>query len=271
MKKQIIKLLSSISPKVVANLAYKALTNPQVMKLRDYEIEFLDKADKERIKFGDFDIQTYRWGNQNDEKILLIHGWEGQAGNFTDIIQKLLDNNYYVIAFDGPSHGFSSKGPTSLFEFSDLVGKMIRDYKCKKLLSHSFGGVATTNALFNNQDIEIDKYVLLTTPDKFIQRIEDVSERMGITEKVKKLLINNLERELNVDVKQISVSDFVKKIKVNKSLIIHDKNDKIIPIVQSRNVHKNWRNSQFQEIEGTGHFRILRTEEVIDTVVKFMN
>mgnify|MGYP001953379095 CR=1 FL=1 len=52
-----------------------------------------------------------------------------------------------------------------------------------------------------------------------------------------------------------------------KSLIIHDINDKVIPISRSKNVHKNWAVSKFMEVEGTGHFRILRTKEVINSVI----
>lgn len=271
MKKQIAKILSNIAPRMVAEFAYKTLTNPQIKKLRAHELELLDKAQKEKISFGEFDIQSYKWGNQDHEKILLIHGWEGQAGNFTDIIEELLKHNYHVISFDGPSHGFSSKGKTSLFEFSDLVGKMIRDNECRKLISHSFGGVATTYALFRNLDIKIDKYALLTTPDKFSQRINDVGKSVGITEKVKDKLIEKLENEIKIKVAEANVSSFVKKIKVNHSLIIHDKDDKVIPIEQSRNVYQNWEGCDFKEIEGTGHFRILRTQEAIDAVVEFMS
>jgi len=271
MKSQIVKILSHLSPRMMSNLAYKVLTNPQVKKLRAHESVMLDKAKKAKIKFGEFDIQTYEWGNSKHEKILLIHGWEGQAGNFTDLIKGLLDKEYHVIAFDGPSHGFSSRGSTSLFEFSGLIGTMIKKYQSKKLVSHSFGGVATTFALFNNQDIEIDKYVLLTTPDKFTQRINDVANFVGITEQVKQLLIDRLEEEMDGEVQDFNVSDFVKEIRVEQSLIIHDKNDKVIPIAQSQNVCDNWKNCQIKVIEGTGHFRILRTNTVIDQVIAFMN
>jgi len=270
-RKRIIRILSTIAPYKVAQLAYKTLTNPQVRKLRVHELELLDKSKKEVKRFEGFEIQTYRWGNPKDEKILLIHGWEGQAGNFADIIKELLENNFYVIAFDGPSHGFSSKGKTSLFEFSDLVGEMIKESECRKLISHSFGGVATTLALFNNQNIEIDKYALLTTPDKFKDRIDDVGRSVGITTKVKKILIEKLEGEMGVKVSEANVSSFVKGINVKKSLIIHDKNDKVISVEQSKNVHKNWEVSTFREIEGTGHFRILRTPKVCDEVIRFMN
>ena len=271
MKKQFIKILSTISPSMVAEIAYSTLTNPQRKKLRAHELEFLDKAQKEKIKFGEFDIQTYKWGKPEGEKILLIHGWEGQAGNFTDIINELLKNHYYIISFDGPSHGFSSKGKTSLFEFSDLVGKMIKDYGCKKLISHSFGGVATTFALSQNQDLQIDSYVLLTTPDKFSQRIADVAELTGVSDGVVRRLRSRLEEELDVEIDALNVSDFVKSIQVNRSMIIHDKDDKIIPIDRSKNVHENWEGNIFVEIEGTGHFRILRTESVLKQVLEFIS
>lgn len=70
---------------------------------------------------------------------------------------------------------------------------------------------------------------------------------------------------------EANVSSFVREIKVSKSLIIHDKNDKVIPIEQSNNVYQNWNVCNFKEIEGTGHFRILRNNEVAELVINFMN
>jgi len=148
---------------------------------------------------------------------------------------------------------------------------MIRKYGVKKLVSHSFGGIATTYALFNNPDLNIDRYVLLTTPDKFMQRINDVAEQTGITNKVKNRLIQRLEKETKTDVSTLNVSDFVKTIHVSKSLIIHDTKDTIIPIEHAKNVQKNWRSCEFLEIQGTGHFRILRTQSVIDKTLEFLD
>jgi len=270
MHKKIIRFLSFLLPRLVSSLAYRTLMNPQVRKLRKHELDFLAQAEKRIIKHRGLDIQTYRWGNALDEKILLIHGWEGQAGNFTDVVQKLLESQYYILAFDAPSHGFSSKSKTSLFEFGDFVEYIIKDFNCKKLISHSMGGVMTTYALFKNQDLRIDKYVLLTTPDKFTEKISLLINDLGISKKVETLLINKIESEMEVNVRELNVSNFVKNINVKKALIIHDKNDQVIPISQPRNVNANWKESQLIEIEGTGHFRILRTEEVIKSVVEFL-
>jgi len=270
MKKLLVRIASNLFPNQITSFAYDQLTNPQVRKLRENELGTLEKAEKEKYKFKDFDIQLYTWKG-GDKKVLLIHGWEGQAGNFSDLIEKLLADGFTVHSFDAPSHGFSSKGRTSLFEFTELVGIIIKKFDVKLLVSHSFGGVATTYALFENQDIEIEKYVLITTPDKFIERIDDVAEMVGINDKVKNRLISRLENETNNDVRNLNVSEFVKYIKVEKSLIIHDTNDKVIPISRSKNVHQNWIVSEFMEIEGTGHFRILRTPEVIDKVINYLN
>jgi pimeloyl-ACP methyl ester carboxylesterase len=261
--------LSTFFPNQVTDFAYQQLSNPQIKKLRPNELSVLDRSEKEKFTFGDFEIQTYKWQG-GDKKVLLIHGWEGQAGNFAELIEKLVANHFTVYAFDGPSHGFSSKGPTSLFEFTQLVGVLIRKYEVSKLVSHSFGGVATTFALSNNLDLKIDKYVLLTTPDTFLERIEDVSAQIGITEKVKNKLIKRLETETLLDVRGLGVSTFVKTINVGKSLIIHDKNDTIIPIQRSRNVYNNWEACEFLEIEGTGHFRILRTNFVLEKTLEFL-
>ncbi len=269
MKKSIIKIISKLFPNQVVSFAYNQLTNPQIKKARPHELVVLDKAEKETLKFYDFDIQLYTWkGGEN--KVLLIHGWEGQAGNFADIIEQLIEQKYTVYAFDAPSHGLSSRGRTSLFEFTELVGILIRKYAVTKLISHSFGGVATTYALYSNQDLKIDKYLLFTVPDRFIERINHVVQTVGVTENVKNKLIKRLEKETKINVNDLNVSDFVKTIQVKKALIIHDKQDTIIPISCSKNVHNHWANSEFLEINDTGHFRILRTKSVIEKGLEFL-
>ena len=269
MNPALVKTISMAAPRLVVSFAYNMLTNPQVKKLRDHENEVLAKADQEDFAFKGFNIKLYQWG-QGAKKILLIHGWEGQAGNFADLINQLLEEDYTIYAFDGPSHGYSSKGKTSMFEFTELVALLIRRFEVKKLVSHSFGGVATTFALYDNPDIQIDQYLLLTTPDRFVERIDDVAGAIGITEKVKSLLIRKLESETGRDVRQLNVSDFVKSIQVKEALIIHDKDDKVIPINRSQNVVDQWPSARFLEVSGTGHFRILRDQVVLKHVIEFL-
>lgn len=269
MNKTIVRIITGLFPNLFLKIALDKFSNPQIRKLRDREIEVLNSSNQSTILFNNFKIRTYEWKGSND-KILLIHGWEGQAGNFTDLIQQLRQKDFHIFAFDAPSHGFSSRGKTDFFEFGDLVAKLIKEYKVKKLISHSFGGVATTYALFNNLEIEIEKYGLFTTPDKFIERIEDVSKQYGVHENLINKLINKLEKDYKINPREIGVSSFVKEIKVEQAIVFHGKEDKVIPIEKSRNVCRNWEQATLIEVEGTGHFAILRNEQVLNKMIEFI-
>lgn len=238
-------------------------------KLRAHESEILARANQEDFLFGDYTIRRYIW-NEGHESVLLIHGWEGQAGNFAELIEVLIEAGFTVHSFDGPSHGFSSKGSTSVFEFTQLVELIIRKYQVRKLVSHSFGGVAGTYALWQNRDLKIEKYALLTVPDRFIERIDQVSAQVGITEKVKKRLIDKLERKFDVVASDLNVSDWVMQIDVRQARIWHDYSDNVIPLSQSESVNRAWSASELRVVKNTGHFRILRTKRVIDGVVDFL-
>ena len=90
-----------------------------------------------------------------------------------------------------------------------------------------------------------------------------------MSQKVQQRLIRRLAKQ-NIDVSAFNVSDFVQHINVDKALILHDINDRVLPIEQSRNVHRHWPSSRLVEVEGTGNFRILRTESVLDQVLEFI-
>jgi pimeloyl-ACP methyl ester carboxylesterase len=269
MKKQIIKLAGHLFPNVLVNMAFRSLTNPQVMKLRKNEFAVLELATKSQYAFENFRIQTYSWG-KGRKKVLLVHGWEGQAGNFNTLIERLLLEDFSVYAFDGPSHGFSSRGTTSIVAFTKLVGEMIKFFAVDRVVSHSFGAVATTYALSTNPDLELDKYVLLTTPNEFSDRIDYVAEQVGISKRIKQKLILKLEKELGIDVKALKVSDWVQQVKVKKALILHDKNDRVLPLHVSQAVNAQWDACSLEEVEGTGHFKILKEKKVLDRIVTFL-
>jgi len=255
----------------MAKIAFNRLKNPRAHNLGNAEPPIMKQASMEDFQFGRFEIRTYHWNKKNEKaKVLLIHGWEGQAANFSALIEKLVEEGYRVSAFDGPSHGKSSKGKTSLFEFTELVGLLIREFEANILISHSFGSVAAAYALYNNPDLTIDKFVLVTAPDKFMDRIDYVSEQLGLTVGVKDKLILLLEQETGLDLGTMNVSDFVGRINVKQSLIVHDVNDKVVSIDQSRNVHQKWKRSALEEVKGTGHFRILKSDKVQDKIIQFI-
>jgi esterase/lipase len=270
LKKIIIHFFSSIFPNIFVSIAYKHLTTPQIHRLRPHEAAVLEIAIQSNFSFEGFNIKTYEWG-KGSKTVLLIHGWEGQAGNFSDLIEILINDGYTVYAFDGPSHGASSIGSTSLFEFNKLVVRLIKFYKVKHLVSHSFGGVATSIGLGMFPEIKIKRYVLFTTPNQFIDRIQFVTDVMGISNLVTKRLIKKIEFEEGIIVGDMNVADYIQKASVERALILHDINDKVLSIGQSREVDAVWDQAHLEEITGTGHYRILRTKSVLQKALDFLN
>jgi pimeloyl-ACP methyl ester carboxylesterase len=266
----LLRLASLLFPRWVARQAYRQLTQPQVRKLRDHEQAVLDQAEKSRLDFQGFDIQLYQWG-QGTDAVLLVHGWEGQAGNFSDWVSPLLAAGFTVYAFDAPSHGHSSPGQASLFEFGQLVEVLIERLAVRKLLSHSFGGVATTFALQDRPDLHIEKYGVLTIPNRFLDYVEDLSQRLGMTAAVQKRLLDRVHRETGYDPADMVVGQFVQRISsVQSVLILHDEADRVIPLAKAQDVAAAWPIAHLEPITGTGHFRILRTPAVVERMVGWL-
>ena len=256
-------------PKFFVDKAYNYLIHPIQFKIRLHEKSILDKAQKSRKTFNHFEIQCYQWG-RGSKKILLVHGWEGHAGNFAALIERLIKADYTVLSFDGPSHGASSQGKTSSFEFTDLVASLIRDYRPNALVSHSFGSVASIIALGKNPDVSIDHYIGITVPNKLRERLEEIARFLGLPYKIVTKLVAQLEATHDIKVDEINVEDYAPKSSVKKALLIHDTNDRVLPVEKSREVAHKWPEAQLIEVTGTGHYKILGAEKVLDKVMDFL-
>ncbi|MEO0899803.1 MAG: alpha/beta fold hydrolase [Bacteroidota bacterium] len=270
MQKQLIGLTAKLFPNFFIKKAIQGLTTPKIYEMRDSEKELLASAEQGKEEIEGFQIQTYNWPGEG-KKILMIHGWEGQAGNFAFIVDRLLPQGYNLFSFDGPAHGNSSKGPTSPFHFSQVVAEMIRRVEPDYLITHSFGGVATVFALSQNPDIEIEKCLLYSVPDRFKDRIHDIATMVGLPESVEAKLMVEVANIWGMDPESQNVSDLVAKTNVKKAMIIADRGDKITKFAYSENVAKKWPIAQFEAVEGTGHFRILKTEFVLEKMEAFIN
>lgn len=269
--KTLFKIADTLFPTVAAKQVYKVMSNPKVRKLRAFEEEILEKAVQERIPFKGGEIQLYKWGNPHDDVIFLVHGWEGQAGNFGGLIDILLAKKYYVVAFDAPSHGRSSKRNTSMFEFVELISSLFKAYKPKKVISHSFGSVTTLMTASNLPELFINQWIVVTTPHNFKDRIDDVKKFLGLTNRTIDKVIDTFEADTGYQLDDLNVEHYGDKIPhVKEVLIVHSKTDKIIPIESSRITHQNIPQSELIELDGLGHYAILWSnalKEIIETRV----
>jgi len=136
-------------------------------------------------------------------------------------------------------------------------------------ISHSFCAVATTYSLAQNSHLRLDKYVLITCPDEFLERIEAVAHNFDLSKKIVDRLIIKIEQDYNLDVRRLNVSEFIKEVKVRKTYILHDQDDRQLPLIQAVHIHENLSNSELEIVRETGHFKILQDEGVIIKILNF--
>lgn len=265
----IAKTLDFIAPSLSARIAYWFLSNPQKRKLRKFEQATLDEAEKSIYKYKDFDLQTYLWNKNAEKKALVVHGWEGQAGNFGAIVPVLVEEGFCVESFDAPSHGNSSKGNTSVMDYLEVVGQFIERNEYDLIITHSFGSVATIFAL-SELKANIEEIILLTTPNRFEDRIQMVIDALGLTDRTKQAFIKLFEKRTGYDPLKLNATDFCQNINAEKITFIHDEQDKAIPIKRSRDVHEAWEGSEFIKIENTGHFKMLWSKTTLEIIRKLV-
>ncbi len=261
--KAYLSFLDTFAPSIAAKRVYEVMSNPRIKKLRDFENEVLDKALKKTIRFNQFEIQTYQWGSLEDKTAFLVHGWEGQAGNFGGVVPVLLEKGYKVISFDAPAHGYSSKGATNMFEYIALVSQLIREHQPQFVLSHSFGSIASAVALTENQHLDIAQWIMVTSPFSFRQRLEGIRQMVNVTDRTISRLIQQIENDTKERVDDLSMKKYCTQISnVDQISIIHSLDDKILPIASSRQVHEQLPDAEMIELKGMGHYRILWSEEL---------
>jgi hypothetical protein len=94
--------------------------------------------------------------------------------------------------------------------------------------------------------------------------------------------LNKYSEGFGIDIRYLDVSESIKYFNY-PCLIVHDENDKEIPIDWAINVSKNIPKkfqtykigdkeySCFHKTKGLGHRRILRDENVVNVVIKFIS
>lgn len=266
------KILDRISPKLAAHKMYTVMTNPRVRKLRDFEEHVLNEAERKCIPFKGFEIQTYRWGNPGDKTALMVHGWEGQAGNFGSIIPELVNQGFQVVAYDAPAHGRSSKGKTNMFDIPDLTGSLLAEYQPELIISHSFGSVITAMSLRKHPEVQVKDWIMITTPYIYINYIKGVTKYFGLSQKTFQKLIELVEVNLGEPIENLNMASYCSSLEnIERATIIHSIKDKVIPIDSARQTNAGFEKSKLIELDGLGHYGILwsdQTKKIVLDVIR---
>lgn len=266
------QIVSIISPKWAAKSAFSIFQKVRKKDIRTREQPFYKEANKYVTPFDNEDIDCYEFGVENEDVVLLVHGWDSNVGCMYAMIDGLLAKNKRVIGFNLPAHAFHESSRTNLHvakEAFKAVFNQLPNQNNVAVISHSFGSAMTAYAL-SEMNVQVDQLIFLSTPNHIIHIFEEFKELIKLGDKAYELLIEKADQVLGESLKKLRIEEKITKAKFNHLHLIHDKIDKVIPFKNSEDIHNVVDNSTLHPFNRVGHYRMLWVDEVIDLAVKLV-
>ena len=229
----------------------------------------LKSAQKKRLFIENInkEIEVLSYGYSR-KKVLLVHGWCGRSTQLYAFADKLLENGYMVISFDGPAHGRSTGKTTMMPEFLETIKKINTTFgPFEAAIGHSFG--ATSLYIATSNFLSIKSFIAIGSGDKISDIILNFAKNLGLKKRSAQLIQSRLEKKWNIKVDDSSSSTVAKKINI-PLLVIHDVTDGDVPVSCAYEIRKNLKKGSLLITNKLGHTKILRNENVILKSIDFI-
>lgn len=269
-------IAGDIAPATAISIMVKLVFTPKKRALRPPHAELLKQAHKHTIKIAEFrnpksklKVKYYEWG-KGEKTVFLIHGWEGMALDFYKMIPVLVQHGYKVLAMDGPAHGGSEGKVTNLLHFKETMNTLFEKTEAPyAIIGHSMGGGASAYLLMEYK-IHVKRLVMIATPIASKKFFDGVFSMLKVPVKMQRLFYKGMEEEFNVPIESMDLTKRKEKIKAAKTLMIYDEQDEEIPPSDIEEFLEVQPEFERLKTNGAGHNKIIRSKEVIQRIVEFL-
>jgi pimeloyl-ACP methyl ester carboxylesterase len=263
---------SIISPEKAAEKGFAIFQRVRKKEIRQREIPFYQKAKTLFIDTETGRIDCFEFGKAEDPLILLVHGWNSNAGSMYQIAEKFAKNNYRVISFNLPGHAYYSSSSTNLIECKNVMNDVLNFINPTapfSVVAHSFGAAVVATALADS-NWKINRMVFLTNPNKIEDIFFEFKRVIGLGNKAYRALLRKTATLLGAPIQALDVSSNLQKINFEKLLLLHDINDHVLPYANSFQINSEIKNVQLISFENIGHYKMLWNPEVIGRTLAFI-
>ncbi len=241
------------------------------------------------IKIKDTNINYVRYGMENKDTVVLLHGW-GQNIEMMKPVADPFENDFDIIIVDLPGYGKSSEPPYAFTvdDYVECIKELLDTLKVKNpiLIGHSFGGKIS---LLYASKYSVKKLILFASP--FKKEIEKLSLKTKTLKTLKKVPgLNKLEnfakkhigstdyrnasplmREILVGTVNLDITEEVKKIKA-PTLIIWGTNDEAVDVKRAYELEKLINDAGLVIYDNCTHYAYLENlNQTINILRSFLN
>ena len=213
------------------------------------------------------EIMVYHYGKSN-KKVLLIHGWSGRGTQFFKIADFLVENGYATVSFDAPAHGLSSGTQTMMNEFVICTRVLNEKYGPFEIgIGHSLGGMTLLNAI--NIGVPFKKAICIGSGNSIYDIMKDFVAKLEMKPIIAKMMKDYYDKKFGVDLETFSSYQIAKNIEI-PTLIIHDTEDKDVPVQCAYDIHQNLKQGELLITKGLGHRKVLGDVKVLEKIIEFI-
>lgn len=211
----------------------------------------------------------HHWEEQG-AKVLLVHGWEQTAGRFVALIQALREAGYSVYALDGPAHGASSGESAALVDFMEATQASVKHLGgVHAVIGHSLGGSAAMFALASLDGMTATRAVTIGAFDRVQVVFDAWIHGMGLPDEILTQMVHHYRQTYRVNSLDLTVEKHAANLRI-PVLIIHDRDDEVIPFVCAENIARHWPDSRLLATDRLRHYLTVRNAAVIKAIIEFL-
>lgn len=263
------KFLQLFSITLATKFAVKLFRTPIRFKTPEREKMMAKSAQKELVKIPELnkEVMVYTYG-YSKRKVLLVHGWSGRGTQLYKIADKLLENGFMTISFDAPAHGKSSGKTTMMTEFITTAKYLEDKYgPFEVAIGHSLGGMTVLNSV--QRFLKVKKAIIIGSGDIITDIMIGFITKLELSLKLVDKMKYFFQKKFSEDIDNYSGSVAALHVKI-PTLVIHDTEDKEVPVSCAYNIRKNLEHGEILITNGLGHTRILKDNFVVERIINFI-
>lgn len=250
-------------------MAMNLFQTPRGQKLSPNQKIYLASNQKETIIHNGETIPYYNWKG-NGKNVLMLHGWESSSYRWKPYLKDLNKLDINVYAVDAPAHGRSNGKKFSPKEYAGVIKSIVEREKIDTIIAHSVGAYATIIYASEQETPAYLKNLILMAPTgKLRDFMKQFYDFLNLSDKVRSAFEDNFMSTYGQPLDYYDSANLIKKVNVG-GLLIHDKEDAILPFKDSENIAKVWTKGKFIHTKGFGH-RLkgpIIKEQIIDFLKK---
>lgn len=262
------KVFTPIAPKLMGRLAYNLWITPPRPPAHPVETMIAKKAMVRYIWVDGLRVKVWTWGQ--GPTVLFIHGWGGRGTQIASFVHDLNKAGYQVVSFDMPAHGQSDGKRTNAFSIAKATTAILQQIEnLHSVITHSFGGVVFAYCYKSQSSLK--KVIMLCPPSTINTAFDQFIQTLELPQSIQKFILNELNQRFGTDVFE-RLSLLKNGAHINQPvLVIHDKEDQIVPAQDSKDVVEILQQGTYHETAGLGHIKILYDKAVIHFIQKYVS